>query len=96
MVIMMSLLVILHTLLFSKKQEVLGRTNRLLSFDTIRAAQKTTPPTILPCRGNTFTELLPRNGKGDTKTDPQTHAFNNFSIVACIRHRRNVFTEVVA
>jgi hypothetical protein len=27
------------------KQEVLGRTNRLLSFDTTRAAEKTTRPT---------------------------------------------------
>jgi hypothetical protein len=30
------------------KQEILGRTNRLLSFYMTRTAQKTTRPTILP------------------------------------------------
>jgi hypothetical protein len=30
-----------------REQEVLGRTNRLLSFETTRTAQKVTPPTIL-------------------------------------------------
>jgi hypothetical protein len=30
-----------------KKQEVLGRTNRLVSFDTTRTAWKTTRPTVL-------------------------------------------------
>jgi hypothetical protein len=33
------------TLLY--KQEVLGRTTRLLSFDTTRTAYKTTSPTVL-------------------------------------------------
>jgi hypothetical protein len=46
-----------------KKKGVLGRTN-LLSSDTTRTAQKTTPPTILRCRGNVFTELLPSNERG--------------------------------
>jgi hypothetical protein len=41
-----------------------------------------TPPTILPCDGNVFTE-----------TDPQRHAANNSSIVTYIRCRGNVFTE---
>jgi hypothetical protein len=31
------------------KREVLGRTNLLLSFDTIRTSQKTTPPKIPYC-----------------------------------------------
>jgi hypothetical protein len=34
------------------------------SFDTRRTTQKTTPPTILRCRGNVFTELIPSNDKG--------------------------------
>jgi hypothetical protein len=46
------------------KQEVLGRTNRLLSYETTRTPKKTTPPTILRCCGNVFTELLPSNDKG--------------------------------
>jgi hypothetical protein len=46
--------------------QVLGRTNRLLSFDTTRAAQKTTRPTILRYRGNVFTEPLPSNDRGYT------------------------------
>jgi hypothetical protein len=44
-----------------KKQEVLGRTNHLLSLDTTPTTYKTTPPTILCCYGNVFTELLPGN-----------------------------------
>jgi hypothetical protein len=54
-----------------KEQEVLGRTNCLLSFDTTRTAQKMTHPTLLRCRGNVFTEPLPSNLR-DTQTDPQT------------------------
>jgi hypothetical protein len=45
------------------KQEVLGRTNRQLSFDTTMVAQITTPP-IIRSRGNVFTELLPGNDRG--------------------------------
>jgi hypothetical protein len=45
-------------------QEVPGKTNRLLSFDMTRTPWKTLPPTILRCRGNIFTELLPSNDKG--------------------------------
>jgi hypothetical protein len=37
-------------------QEVLGRTNSLLSFDTIQTSQKTTPPNDLRCRGNVSTD----------------------------------------
>jgi hypothetical protein len=40
------------------------RTIRLLSFDATGIAQKTAPPTILRCRGNVFTELLPSNDRG--------------------------------
>jgi hypothetical protein len=40
-------------------QEVLERTNGLLPFDTTWTAQKTTPPAILRCRWNVFTEQLP-------------------------------------
>jgi hypothetical protein len=42
-----------------KKQVLLGRTNSLLSIDTTRKSQKTTPPTILRCRQNVPTEPLP-------------------------------------
>jgi hypothetical protein len=45
-------------------KEVAGRTNSLLSFDKKRVAWKTTRPTILLCRGNVFTELLPTNDRG--------------------------------
>jgi hypothetical protein len=45
-------------------QGVVGRTSRLLSFDTTRVAQKTMPPTVLLCRGNVFTEPLPGNDRG--------------------------------
>jgi hypothetical protein len=50
------------------KQKVLGRTNRLLSFDTTRTPQKTSP-TIL-CRGDLLTEPLPRYDRGIHR---QTH-----------------------
>jgi hypothetical protein len=46
------------------KQEVLGRTNRLLSFDTTSIEQKMTPPTFLRCHGKVFTEPLPSNYRG--------------------------------
>jgi hypothetical protein len=72
------------------KQGVLGRTNRLISFDTTRTAYKTSPSIILLCCGNAFTELLPSNDMGIHK---QTHASYNSSIVACIRYHGNVFTE---
>jgi hypothetical protein len=55
---------------YNIKQEVLGIINRLFSFDTTRTAQKTTPPTILRCRGDVFTELLPSNDRGIHR---QTH-----------------------
>jgi hypothetical protein len=74
------------------KQEVLGRTNRLLSFDTTRTAQKMTVPTILRCRGNVFTELLPSNDRG-IHGRTNIHESNNYSIITSIRCRGNVFTE---
>jgi hypothetical protein len=54
----------------SAKQVVLGRTNRLLSFDTTRTALKTTTATVRSCRGNVFTKLSPNNDKG---LHSQTH-----------------------
>jgi hypothetical protein len=45
-------------------QEVLGRTNRQLSFYTTMDAHITTSPRILRCRGKVFTELLPINDSG--------------------------------
>jgi hypothetical protein len=45
-------------------RKLIGRINRLFSFDTTRTAQKTTPQTVLRCRGNVFTELLPSNDRG--------------------------------
>jgi hypothetical protein len=84
------------------EQEVLEITNRLLSFDTTRTVQKT-PPTILRCRGNVFTELLPSNDRGIHR---QTHRLSfdktrtvqkmrrpTISIDACIRCGKNVFTK---
>jgi hypothetical protein len=57
----------------NRKQEVLGRTNRLLSFNTTCAAYETmfqTIPLLLhvhadcQCRGNVFTMPLPSNDRG--------------------------------
>jgi hypothetical protein len=45
------------------KQKFLRKTNILLPFDTTWARQKKTPPTILRCRGNMFTEPLPSNDR---------------------------------
>jgi hypothetical protein len=44
-----------------KKQETAGRTNHLLSCQTIRAQLKTTPPTIFRWGRNVCTKLLPSN-----------------------------------
>jgi hypothetical protein len=52
------------------QQEVLGRINRPLSFDTTQTAQKMTPPTIIRCHGNVFTESLAGN---DRRLHIQTH-----------------------
>jgi hypothetical protein len=73
-----------------KKQEVLGRMIRLLFFDTTRAAQEKTPPTILRCRRDVFTESLPSNDRGIHR---QTYVSSNSSTVACIHCRAKVFTE---
>jgi hypothetical protein len=59
----MSLFYIFKIRKVKTKLEVLGRTTRLLSFDTIRASKKETPPTILRCHGNAFTEPLPSNDR---------------------------------
>jgi hypothetical protein len=48
----------------TNKQIVLGRTNRLLSFDTTRTAWETMPPIILRCRRNVFTKPLPSSDRG--------------------------------
>jgi hypothetical protein len=50
--------------LFREIQEVLVRTNCLLSFDTTWTSWKVTHPRILHCRGNVFTEPLPSNDRG--------------------------------
>jgi hypothetical protein len=74
-----------------------GRTNRLLSFDTTRTEKKTTLPTIRHCRRNVFTEPLPSNDR-----DLHILCFNATriaykttrpTIVSCTRCRGNVFTE---
>jgi hypothetical protein len=41
-----------------------GKNQTLHSFNKTWIAWKTTPPTILRCRGNVFTETLPRNIRG--------------------------------
>jgi hypothetical protein len=46
-----------------KKREVLSRTIRPLSFDATRSTYKATPPTIVCCRWNVFTERLHCNCK---------------------------------
>jgi hypothetical protein len=61
----------------------MGRTDRLLSFDTTRTAKKMTPPTVLRCRGNVFTDLLPLSE--DTARTENDAA--NSSVVGCIRPR---------
>jgi hypothetical protein len=78
----------------NKNKKILGRTNRLLSFDTTRTAQKTMSQTIHSYGGNVFTEPLPSNVTGDTYTDTQiffryatyridNDATNNFCTVGC-------------
>jgi hypothetical protein len=46
------------------REEVLGRSSRLLSFETAHTAEETTPLIFLRCRGSIFTELLPSNDRG--------------------------------
>jgi hypothetical protein len=62
----------MNTLYIITKQEVLGRTNLLLSFDTTRTAKKATPQTILHCSRNVLIKPLPSNGRRDKHTDPQS------------------------
>jgi hypothetical protein len=64
-----------------RKQEVLEWNNRLFSYDTTWAAEKTTPPTILRCRRNVFTKLLPSNIDMDRM---ESDEFKNSSIAPCI------------
>jgi hypothetical protein len=52
-----------HNVENNLQQEVLGRINRLLPFETTPTAKKMTPPTIPLCRGNVFTEPLPDNDR---------------------------------
>jgi hypothetical protein len=52
------------------KKLVLGRTNRPLSFDTTWIVWKTTPQTILLCRGKVYIKPLPSNDMGIHR---QTH-----------------------
>jgi hypothetical protein len=47
-----------------------GKTNRLLSFHTTWPVMKATPPAILLCRGNIFTQLL---HSSDSGIHGQTH-----------------------
>jgi hypothetical protein len=47
----------------NRKKMVLAKLS-LLSFDTTRTQEQTTPPTILPYRRNNFTELLPSRDRG--------------------------------
>jgi hypothetical protein len=56
--------------LLQRVKKFLGRIKSLLSFDTTSIVEKTMPPTILLCRLNVFTELLPNN---DTRIHRQTH-----------------------
>jgi hypothetical protein len=65
------------------KQEVLGRTNSLLSFDTTRTACKTTPPTILRCSRNALTELFPSNNKGIYR-QIHRHTSPTFLLLLCV------------
>jgi hypothetical protein len=59
------------------EQEVLGRTNSLLSFETHGPDRKRRVPQLLyrcmciRCRDNVFTGPLPRNDRKDTYTDIQ-------------------------
>jgi hypothetical protein len=76
------------------KQKVLGKTNRLLPFDTTWSAPKITQPKILRCRGNAFIELLLLNNKEDTQTEPQAQISNSsstlptfFDAETCLRNR---------
>jgi hypothetical protein len=64
------------------KQEILGRINRLLSFEVTESSQKMTPPTILRCSGNVFTELLPSNS---TVIHRQTHRYTPPTILLVLR-----------
>jgi hypothetical protein len=86
------------------EQEVLGRINRLLSFSTTWTAQKTTPPTIIFCRVNVFTKLLPSNDRGiyreahrlsfdKTRTAYKMTCPTSLLYLAFIICRGNVFAE---
>jgi hypothetical protein len=68
-------------------KEVLRKTNRLFIFDKTRTAYKTTPPTIIRCRANNFTELLPGNDRGIRR---QTHIQTRLTSIC---YRENVFNE---
>jgi hypothetical protein len=74
---------------FNRMQQVLGRTNRLLSFDTAGTAEKTMRSkffyccvSILCCR-NVFNESLPSNNKGDVCTNTQTASCSHKPTFMC-------------
>jgi hypothetical protein len=62
-------------------QEVLGKTNRLISLYMTRTAKQMTPP-ILCCRGNVFRDLLPNNDSGINR---QTHRYAHPTILLFLR-----------
>jgi hypothetical protein len=51
---------------FLIQQEVVGRTNNPLSFDTTWTTWKMTPLTMLHWHGKVFKEILPSNNWGHT------------------------------
>jgi hypothetical protein len=66
------------------KEEVLGRTNSPFSFYITWPAQRATPPTILRCSRNMFTEPLLSN---DTGTHTETHRIS-FNTTRTVQKRR--------
>jgi hypothetical protein len=88
---------------YTPHNEVVGRTNRLISFDTTGTTLKTTPPTILRCRGNVFTEPSLCNDRGLHR---QTYRLSlirhgphrkrrikQFFLVSCNRCHENAYTK---
>jgi hypothetical protein len=63
-------------------------------FVLIWTAEKTIPRTILCCRGNVFTGLLPSNDKCYTDRPTETRV-HQCSIVMCIHCSRNVFADLL-
>jgi hypothetical protein len=85
-------------------KKVLGRTNHILSFNTTQTTQKMKLPTIICCRGNIFTELLPSNNREIHRTSDSPlirHGHHrkwyvqHSSFAACICCQSNVFTVLL-